>query len=69
MKLSSKGCKYVSFHELNKVYRHIYLDWLPTSDYTLREQLTFESYINTLEKTPVSELITDIYIPITKKEI
>ncbi|WP_073346494.1 GyrI-like domain-containing protein [Bacteroides congonensis] len=67
--LSSKGCKYVSFHELNKVYRHIYLDWLPTSDYTLREQLTFESYINTLEKTPVSELITDIYIPITKKEI
>ena len=58
----------VFYHELNKVYRHIYLDWLPTSDYTLREQLTFETYINTPEKTPASELITDIYIPITKKE-
>ena len=56
------------YHELNKVYCHIYLDWLPTSDYTLREQLTFETYINTPQKTPASELITDIYIPITKKE-
>ena len=56
------------YHELNKVYCHIYLDWLPTSDYTLREQLTFETYINTPQKTPASELITDIYIPITKKK-
>ena len=44
------------------------MDWLPTSDYALREQLTFETYINTPEKTPAAELITDIYIPITKKE-
>ncbi|WP_106830530.1 GyrI-like domain-containing protein [Parabacteroides pacaensis] len=56
------------YHELNRVYRHIYLDWLPTSDYTLREPFTFETYINTPEKTPVSELITDIYVPIIKKE-
>lgn len=56
------------YHELNRAYRHIYLDWLPTSDYTLREPFTFETYINTPEKTPVSELITDIYIPVTKKE-
>lgn len=56
------------YHELNRVYRHIYLDWLPTSDYTLREQFTFETYINTPDKTPTSELITDIYIPITKKK-
>lgn len=57
------------YHELNRVYRHIYLDWLPTSDYTLREPFTFETYINTPEKTPASELITDIYIPVAKKEI
>jgi len=56
------------YHELNKVYRHIYLDWLPASDYILREQFTFETYINTPEKTPTSELITDIYIPVTEKE-
>lgn len=54
------------YHELNKVYCYIYLDWLLTSNYTLREQFTFETYINTPEKTPTSELITDIYIPITK---
>nr|WP_262912513.1 GyrI-like domain-containing protein [Bacteroides fragilis]MCY2672435.1 GyrI-like domain-containing protein [Bacteroides fragilis] len=52
---------------MNKVYGYNYLDRLPTSDYTLREQFTFETYINTPEKTPAAELITDIYIPITKK--
>lgn len=56
------------YHELNSVYRYIYLDWLPSSEYILREQFTFETYINTPEKTPASELITDIYIPITEKE-
>ena len=56
------------YHELNRAYRHIYLDWLPVSDYTLREPFTFETYVNTPEKTPASELITDIYIPIIKKE-
>lgn len=39
------------YHELNRVYRHIYLDWLPTSDYTLREPFTFETYINTPENS------------------
>lgn len=56
------------YHQLNRVYRNIYLDWLPVCDYTLREQFTFETYINTPEKTPASELITDIYIPVMKKE-
>ena len=55
------------YHELNRVYRYIYLDWLPTSEYTLREPYTFETYLNTPEKTPVSELRTDIYIPIARK--
>lgn len=56
------------YHELNRVYRYIYLDWLPASDYSLREPFTFETYINTPEKTPVSELVTDIYIPVIKTE-
>ena len=57
------------YHGLNRVYRYIYLDWLPANDYSLRDPFTFETYINTPEKTPVSELITDIYIPVKKKEI
>ncbi len=56
------------YHELNRVYRYIYLDWLATSGYTLREPFTFETYINTPDKTPASELITDIYLPVTKKD-
>lgn len=55
--------------KLNRVYRYIYLDWLPANVNSLREPFTFETYINTPEKTPVSELITDIYIPVKKKEI
>lgn len=55
------------YHELNRVYRYIYLDWLPSSGYTLREPFTFETYLNTPKKTPVSELRTDIYIPIVRK--
>ena len=56
------------YHELNRVYRHIYLDWLPSSVYALREPFTFEVYLNTPKKTPVSELMTDIYIPVSLKE-
>ena len=57
------------YHELNRVYRYIYLDWLSASDYTLREPFTFETYINTPNKTPASELITNIYIPVMKKDV
>lgn len=56
------------YHELKRIYRHIYLEWLPASDYTLREPYTFETYINTPGKTPASELMTDIYIPVIKTE-
>lgn len=56
------------YHELNRVYRYIYLDWLPTSGYTLREPYTFETYLNTPEKTSVSELRTDIYVPVMRKK-
>ena len=39
------------YHELNRVYRYIYLDWLPTSGYALREPYTFETYLHNHEKT------------------
>lgn len=55
-------------HELNKIYRDIYLDWLPNSNYQLREQMTFETYTNTPDKTVKVELVTDIYLPIEIKK-
>jgi len=51
------------------MYRDIYQYWLPDNGYRQREPLTFEMYLNTPRQVPVSELLTDIYIPIEKKEI
>lgn len=55
-------------HELNKIYRSVYLDWLPNSKYRLREQMTFEIYANTPNKTSTDELVTEIYLPIEAKQ-
>ncbi len=54
---------------LPAIYRDIYQYWLPDQGYRQREPLTFEIYLNTPRQVPVSELLTDIYIPIEKKEI
>ena len=56
------------YHELNKIYRDIYLDWLPNSKYRLREQMTFEIYTNTPDKASMEELVTEIYLPIEVKQ-
>lgn len=56
------------YHELNKIYRNVYLDWLPNSKYRLREQMTFEIYANTPNKTSTDELVTEIYLPIEAKQ-
>lgn len=56
-------------NRLPSVYRDIYLHWLPASGYIQSEPTTFEIYLNTPWQVPPSRLITDIYIPIEKKEI
>ena len=56
------------YHELNRIYRDIYLDWLPNSKYSLREQMTFEIYTNTPDKASMEELVTEIYLPIEVKQ-
>ena len=57
-----------NYQELNKIYRNIYLDWLPNSKYRLREQMTFELYANTPDKASMEELVTEIYLPIEVKQ-
>lgn len=56
-----------SYNELNQIYRHIYLDWLPNSKYRLKSQMTFEIYPDTPDKANTNNLITEIYIPIEAK--
>ena len=57
-----------NYYELNKIYREIYLDWLPNSKYRLREQMTFEIYVNTPDKIGMEELVTEIYLPIETRQ-
>lgn len=51
---------------LPEVYRYIYLNWLPRSEYQQREPLTFEVYLNSPREVPVELLETEIYIPVRK---
>lgn len=56
-----------SYNELNQIYRHIYLDWLPYCKYRLKSQMTFEIYPSTPDKVDKTNLITEIYTPIEAK--
>ena len=51
---------------LPDLYRTIYEHWLPKSSYVQRDTLSFEVYLNSPRDTELSELLTEIYIPIDK---
>ena len=53
-----------SYKELDNVYCNIYRYWIPQSEYTLRDNISFEKYLNTPNEVKEEELITEIYIPI-----
>ncbi len=55
------------YYEMNKIYRDIYLDWLPKSNYRLREQMTFEIYENMPFALTEDSVLTSIYLPIEFK--
>ena len=54
---------------LHKFYRTIYEEWFPESKYRPQSTFSFEMYMNRPASTLRTELITDIYIPVIKKEI
>jgi len=64
------GGKYLCFlykgdyKNLNFVYNQIFRNWIIKMDFNLREEPTFEHYINNKENTPTEDLLTEIYIPI-----
>lgn len=53
-----------SYSELEKLYHSIYFDWLPKSAFQLRDNISFEKYLNNPNKVNTSEILTEIYIPI-----
>lgn len=54
---------YVSLPEL---YRFVSEKWLPENGYFQRYSTTFEIYLNSPKNTEISELLTEVYIPIEK---
>ncbi|MDR2917329.1 MAG: GyrI-like domain-containing protein [Tannerella sp.] len=57
-----------SYSGLPELYKTIYEQWLPHSEYYLKHPQTFDIFINTPNEVAVDELLTEIYIPIEKKK-
>ena len=53
-----------SYEYLHQVWSQIYRGWLPTSGYTLRDALPFESYLNNPQAVLPENLLTEIWLPI-----
>jgi len=52
------------YTNLGAVYDTIYGQWLPDIDYKLRDNPSFEKYLNNPDNTAPEKLKTEIYIPI-----
>lgn len=58
-----------SYAQLPELYRYIYENWLPANNYYPKNSLSFEVYLTLPSQiNDVSELLTDVYIPIKKKQ-
>ncbi len=57
------------YSELMDLYNRIYLLWLPSSGYRLRNGVSFEKYLNNPDKTDDQNLLTEIYIPVKMKRM
>lgn len=53
------------YADMHKAYRWLYAEWLPTSGRQLRDGLMFEDYINNPRDVPPTEILTEIYMPLT----
>ncbi len=53
-----------SYSKLMDFYNRIYSQWLPVSNYRLRDSVPFEKYLNNPEKVSEQDLLTEVYIPI-----
>ena len=56
-----------AYSGLMKLYRNIYIHWLPNSDYDLRNGESFELYLNSPSQVSEDEILTEVYLPIERK--
>lgn len=57
-----------SYSGLLDMYYNIYLRWLPQSGYKLRGGYAYEKYLNSPNNVSEDDILTEIYIPISKLE-
>lgn len=55
-----------SYNLLLDMYYNIYMIWLPNSGFGLRKGCGFEKYLNNPDRVIADELVTEIYVPISK---
>lgn len=57
-----------SYSRLNDTYAALCGRWIPQEGYEIRSLPSFEIYLNDPNSTPEDELLTDVYVPIEKKQ-
>lgn len=55
-----------SYSKLERLYCNIYRYWIPNSNYELRDVGFFEKYLNSPDFVSEDELLTEVYIPISR---
>ncbi len=55
-----------SYRNLDVIYCNIYRYWIPKSNYELRDNISFEKYLNSPLHTSEEELLTEIYVPVNR---
>lgn len=55
-----------AYQNLESLYCFIYRNWIPNSEYELRDIAFFEKYLNTPDVVSQDELLTEIYIPVNR---
>lgn len=55
-----------AYEKLESLYCSIYRNWIPNSEYELRDVAFFEKYLNTPDIVSPNELLTEVYIPVKR---
>ena len=54
-----------AYTNLDRLYCYIYRNWIPNSQYELRDNAFFEKFLNSPDVVKQDDLLTEVYIPVT----
>ena len=56
-----------AYKNLERLYCSIYRNWIPNSEYELRDNAFFERFLNSPDVVEQDDLLTEVYIPVISK--